>query len=312
MAASMWRMNGLCRSMAGVVLLCALLFSAEVMCQDNATVVPDASKTSEPAAIPADGASGTVPDSGQSALATDSPADNASPQVTGHQAVDDIQVDVSTAAPAAASDDKTVPAEVQDGVFVVKEVFPVVKCVEKEAISKSSALKAVVSTDDCDGTKRIIQENPVAWCQIENCNIEIFQEGNMMLMSSNDAKLSTLVEMLQSEHLKDKLGVKTETPSSSSSSVFVGILITGLLAAAAIVVGYFKCQRRPDTKGAKLAEDDIENQGNTLASVAPLNPPPETQEKPSVNGESPEADKTQTPPPPTNGHSTTKTADTEL
>lgn len=55
---------------------------------------------------------------------------------------------------------------------------------------------------------------------------------------------------------------------------------------------------------------DQENQGNTLVSVAPLNPPPETQEKPSVNGESPEAAKTEAPP--TNGHSTTKTADTEL
>lgn len=56
---------------------------------------------------------------------------------------------------------------------------------------------------------------------------------------------------------------------------------------------------------------DQENQGNTLVSVAPLNPPPETQEKPSVNGESPEAAKTQLSPP-TNGHSTTKTADTEM
>lgn len=56
---------------------------------------------------------------------------------------------------------------------------------------------------------------------------------------------------------------------------------------------------------------DQENQGNTLVSEAPLNPPPETQEKPNVNGESPEADKTPTPPP-TNGHSTAKTADTEL
>lgn len=55
---------------------------------------------------------------------------------------------------------------------------------------------------------------------------------------------------------------------------------------------------------------DKENQGNTLVSEAPLNPPPETQEKPNVNGESPEAEKN--PPPPTNGHSTAKTADTEL
>lgn len=56
---------------------------------------------------------------------------------------------------------------------------------------------------------------------------------------------------------------------------------------------------------------DQENQGSTLVSVAPLNPPPETLEKPSVNGESPEAAKIQ-PPPPTNGHSATKTADTEM
>ncbi len=56
---------------------------------------------------------------------------------------------------------------------------------------------------------------------------------------------------------------------------------------------------------------DEENQGNTLVSVAPLNQP-EPQEKPSLNGESQEAVKAQTPPAATNGHSTTKTADTEL
>lgn len=54
-----------------------------------------------------------------------------------------------------------------------------------------------------------------------------------------------------------------------------------------------------------------ENQGNTLVSVAPLNQP-EPQEKPSLNGESQEAVKAQNPPAATNGHSTTKTADTEL
>lgn len=54
---------------------------------------------------------------------------------------------------------------------------------------------------------------------------------------------------------------------------------------------------------------DEENQGNTLVSVAPLNQP-EPQEKPSLNGESPEG--VITPPAATNGHSTTKTADTEL
>lgn len=56
---------------------------------------------------------------------------------------------------------------------------------------------------------------------------------------------------------------------------------------------------------------DQDNQGNTLVSVAPLSQPTETPEKPSVNGESPEAVKTE-PAPPTNGHSTTNTADTEM
>ncbi|XP_072223365.1 uncharacterized protein cd34 [Leuresthes tenuis] len=173
-----------------------------------------------------------------------------------------------------------------------------------------------MTTDDCEETKRIIQENPARWCTLESCNLEIFQEDNTVLVASKDAKLGTLAEALQSEHLKNKLGVtKTEIPPSSGSSVFVAILVTGLLAAIAIAVGYFKFQRRPSAKGARLAEEanpvDQENQGNTLLSVAPLSPPPETQEKPSVNGESPEAAKTQTPPP-TNGHSTAKTADTEL
>ncbi|XP_006794115.1 uncharacterized protein si:dkey-261h17.1 [Neolamprologus brichardi] len=107
----------------------------------------------------------------------------------------------------------------------------------------------------------------------------------------------------------------SSSSSSSNSSVFVGLLVSGLLAALGITVGYCYCQRRTDTKAVKLTDEtypaDQENQGSTLASVAPLIPTPETQEKPSVNGESPEAAKTQ-PPPPTNGHSTTKTADTEL
>ncbi|XP_040049865.1 uncharacterized protein cd34 isoform X1 [Gasterosteus aculeatus] len=109
---------------------------------------------------------------------------------------------------------------------------------------------------------------------------------------------------------------KEKKSRTSDSSVFVGILVSGLLAALAIVVGYFKCQRRTGTKGLTMAEScpvvvEQDNQGNTLLSVAPLNPLPETLEKPSVNGEAPEEDKTQ-PPPPTNGHSATKTADTEM
>ncbi|XP_051517972.1 uncharacterized protein LOC127420061 isoform X2 [Myxocyprinus asiaticus] len=106
-----------------------------------------------------------------------------------------------------------------------------------------------------------------------------------------------------------------EDRAKSSPAVLVSVLITGLLLAA-IIVGtyYFKCHRRTSPKGVKLAESfiaDEENQGNTLVSMAPLNQP-ELQQKPSLNGESPETVKTQTPPAATNGHSTTKTADTEL
>lgn len=72
------------------------------------------------------------------------------------------------------------------------------------------------------------------------------------------------------------------------------------------------CKLVPHLQAEEAHPVDQENQGNTLVSVAPLNPPAETQEKPSANGESPEAAKTQEPPP-TNGHSTTaNTADTEM
>lgn len=57
---------------------------------------------------------------------------------------------------------------------------------------------------------------------------------------------------------------------------------------------------------------DQETQASTLASAAPLNPPPETEEKPTENSDSTEPAKTEPAPPPTNGHSTPKTADTEL
>lgn len=74
---------------------------------------------------------------------------------------------------------------------------------------------------------------------------------------------------------------------------------------------YISCSFKSYLQADEAYPVDQENQGNTLVSVAPLNPPPETPEKPSVNGESPEAVKTE-PTPPTNGHSTTNTADTEM
>lgn len=133
---------------------------------------------------------------------------------------------------------------------------------------------------------------------------------------ANTTNLTAVEDLSSQNNMETKShSQRNETDSSSKgSSVFVGTLVTGLLVAVGLTVGYLNFQRRPSPKGEKLAEEgtpmDQQNQGNTLASDAPLNPPPENQEKPSVNGETPEPDKTQ--PPPTNGHSTANTADAEL
>lgn len=72
-----------------------------------------------------------------------------------------------------------------------------------------------------------------------------------------------------------QLGVtKTETPPSSSSSVFVGILVTGLLAALAIPLGYLKCQRRTDTKGVRLVSTFSVKNGSTIPSSVYMLPLP--------------------------------------
>ncbi|XP_045912833.1 uncharacterized protein si:dkey-261h17.1 [Micropterus dolomieu] len=216
MPAPMWRMNGLWRRMAGVLVLSALLLSNEVMCQDNAT----------------------TKESSVSTIGSLAPSTTASSDVS---------------------------------------VTPAVA--ESSATSGGSPATNVPSTVSPD---------------------------------KQDGGASENTTILKAKDSHAELG---NPPPPGGSSVFVGILVSGLIAALAIILGYLKCKRKSDTKGVRLAEEaypvDQENQGNTLVSVAPLNPPPETQEKPSINGESPEADKTQ-PPPPTNGHSTTKTADTEL
>ncbi|XP_044068647.1 putative GPI-anchored protein pfl2 isoform X1 [Siniperca chuatsi] len=310
MPAPVWRMNGLWRRMAGVLVLCALMLSSEVMCQSTAaTTASSTNITAGTTAAPGVDVSPTVPGSIFQSDTSAGPKSSSLPETI---ILNPDNQDVSTS-------EKTAALMPNIGKTSLD-----VKCVGKDDIQKSNAIRAVVQTHDCETTKLIILENATGLCDKERCNVEIFQDGNTMLLTSDDAELSTLTEAFLSGHLKDKLGVtKTESPSShggksnnlNNSSVFVGILVSGLLAALAITLGYLKCQRRSDTKGVTLAEEaypvDQENQGNTLVSVAPLNPPPETQEKPSINGESPEAAKTQ-PPPPTNGHSTTKTADTEL
>lgn len=317
----MWRMNGLWGRMAGVLVLCTLLLSNGVMCQDDATDAPadppaDAA-TDAPAASAAPDAT-AAPDAGVTTVAADPAASLARGDDGLLATVINVVLDPSGGASGTVAPDPGVntPAAAPAEVPVVKTVVPSVKCVGKEDIPES-AIKVSVTTTECDATKTILLANPAGWCNKENCNLEISQDGNELKVASNDAKLSTLADAVQSAALKEKLGVtKVETPSSPGSSVFVGILVSGLLAAIGITVAYFKCPRKGDAKGVRLADEaypaDQENQGNTLVSVAPLNPPPETPEKPSANGESPEAPKTEPAPPPTNGTSTTKTADTEL
>lgn len=287
--------NGL--SLACLLVLCALLLTNEVKCQDDSaatTVVAPSDAGSTGAVSPASGA----PDSGAS-----SSPDNAQTAAPGDVLLPFTVVHVSIP-PVGAAEDAPAP------------VMPDVKCVGKEEITESNAVKASVATSDCVATKSIIEAVPANWCSKPSCTINIFQDDSTVLLDSEDASLGTLASALQSEEMKNKLGVSdVKYSSSSGSSVFVGILVTGLLAAVALTVGYFKCQRRPSPKGERLAEEgtpvDQQNQANTLASDAPLNPPPETPEKPSANGEAPEGDKAQ--PPPTNGHSTpANTADTEL
>lgn len=342
----MWRMNGLWSRTAAALLLCALLLSSGVMCQDDDAA---ADATDAPAADSADDASAATdaPAADATAAAADdvvaassaapgddgsapsaAPGDDSSAVTAVSVGADSGDSDdsadagapdaaVTAIAPAAGEEvAAAAPTEAPVVPVVVKLVVPDVTCVGEDDIPEGTFVKAEVSTDNCELTKSVIQGNPAGWCHKDDCQLKIFQDGNIMRLASEDGDMNTAAEALQSEHLKDKLGVtKVETPSSSGSSVFVGILVSGLLAAVGIIVGYFKCPRRTDAKGVRLAEEGYtanqDNQGNTLVSVAPLNPPPETPEKPSVNGESPEAAKTPSPPP-TNGHSTAKTADTEL
>ncbi|XP_014002267.1 uncharacterized protein [Salmo salar] len=208
--------------------------------------------------------------------------------------------------------------EATDALVVPKTqvlVNPNVECVDKEAVKDKDAVKVELSSEtSCLETKRILEDS--AWCT-GDCNLQVFQEenSNTLVLTRADGGVKELSESLVSEGIKGQLGVVEAAPQWGTHTpiVLVPLLITGLLLAAAIIGCYYmKNNRGHNAKGMRLAEEaypvDEENHGNTLVSVAPLNPP-EILEKPA-NGDSQEAAKTQ--PPPTNGHSTTKTADTEL
>lgn len=222
----------------------------------------------------------------------------------------EIKSSVVTNAPAQPTVTEAAPAPVM--------VKPVVVCVKEEDMKDKDAVQVgLQQSSSCELSKAVFERLLAPWCSREPCQLEVFQEdsSNTLLVSSPNAGIKQLEETLNTAEVKAKLGVsKVEAqPGKSSSAVFVSVLMAGLLLAAGLIGAYcLRIRRGHNTKGMRLAEEtypaDEENQGNTLVSVAPLTPS-ETQEKPAVNGEAPEADKTQ--PPPTNGHST-KTADTEL
>ncbi|CAL8275419.1 unnamed protein product [Boreogadus saida] len=299
-----------------------------------APVVPEA--TSEPPVRADDATTGAVtgPPPAVSVVTDVAGLLEVAAQETGRSTPETAAEVYVTDAPAAPTDLETKAPETE---APLKLVVPVVKCVVKEDI-KDEHVKAVVTTSTCEETTVALQAAPAAWCAGEVCRLDVSQDGNSILVASPDATPSVIKAALQGEKIKESLGVSGVESSSSGpggASVFVGVLLTGLLVAAGLIGGYcFKNRRAPGDKGTRLAEEsypvDVENQGNTLVSVAPLNPPPETQEpaetteipepkepvevpeKPIENGEAPEEVKVD-PPPPTNGTSTAaKTADTEL
>ncbi|XP_064154908.1 hematopoietic progenitor cell antigen CD34-like [Anguilla rostrata] len=203
-------------------------------------------------------------------------------------------------------------------------IVSTIQCVEKEAVSNKDAVKLeLVKASSCELTKEKIKNTATDLCE-EDCKLYIFQEENSNIAivagSNIEANVMAMADKFNSEPIKDELGLIEATPhwGKPHPTVLVALLISGLALAALLIGGYVLKQRRSRrAKGMRLAEEsyqaDEENQGNSLVSVAPLTPP-EHQQKPSVNGESPKGAKIVPPPAATNGHSTAKApmADTEL
>uniref|UniRef100_A0A667WRD2 Si:ch211-286o17.1 n=1 Tax=Myripristis murdjan TaxID=586833 RepID=A0A667WRD2_9TELE len=149
----------------------------------------------------------------------------------------------------------------------------------------------------------------------EDCKLNIFQEDNSdeILVSGQYVEGYTCSTFVFGS---DQTGVEEAVPQwgKNSKLVLVSLLLAGLLLAALLVAGYGLKTHRKNSKGVRLAESfqvDEENQANTLVSVAPL--PQEPLDKPTINGESPPENGTNTAPS-TNGHSASQTAvaDTEM
>ncbi|XP_036447191.1 uncharacterized protein si:dkey-261h17.1 [Colossoma macropomum] len=347
---AMRKMNEMWRRMALALALCVLLFHS-CLGQDTSPASPVALTVTRivmltnPTTAPATGAANAPTDTAISNAPEDTKASQTIAPVTVKDAVSSLATDqATTAAPSGGNlnsftvmqeidilkffdkDDSAGPEKTS---IVVKTSQPFemrVRCVEKEAVQDRVAVKVELETaSNCDATRSKIEAQMRQLCPELNCNFEIFQEENsknVIVTGSNvTGDVNGIADRLAG--IKADLGVVTasaeqqsnQKPKIQSPAVFVSVLVAGLALGAGLVGGYLWKNRHSNAKGMKLAEEsmmpDEENQGNTLVSVAPLNPP-EPQEKPSLNGESPEAVKTQNPPAATNGHSATKTADTEL
>ncbi|XP_029907867.1 hematopoietic progenitor cell antigen CD34 [Myripristis murdjan] len=193
-------------------------------------------------------------------------------------------------------------------------------CVTKEAVQDKDAVHLKLKApSNCEDTRSKIASVLQELCG-EDCKLNIFQEDNSdeILVSGQYVEDDAvgMAEKFNNDNIKDKTGVEEAVPQwgKNSKLVLVSLLLAGLLLAALLVAGYGLKTHRKNSKGVRLAESfqvDEENQANTLVSVAPL--PQEPLDKPTINGESPPENGTNTAPS-TNGHSASQTAvaDTEM
>ncbi|XP_015198302.2 hematopoietic progenitor cell antigen CD34-like isoform X1 [Lepisosteus oculatus] len=211
--------------------------------------------------------------------------------------------------------------------------FHEVECVHKDQIRDRNAVKLKLEqATDCESLKTKIETITNELCS-RKCDLQISvdEKNKEALVTSSEYTdpliVNEKVKEFNSPQIADKVGIVKALPRwrSHSPTVLVSLLLAGLLLAALLIGCYcYRTRQNHSTKGMRLTEEPYqadEDQGNTLVSVAPLNPP-EPQEKPSINGESPEGAKNQAPPPgttaptaTTNGHSASKqapVADTEL
>ncbi|XP_018616077.1 hematopoietic progenitor cell antigen CD34-like [Scleropages formosus] len=235
--------------------------------------------------------------------------------------------DIASATPS--SFDVTVLAKEGGDTEIMVESEPQenIRCVE--SVKDEDAVHVwLQESSSCENTKEKLQEVVGMLCG-NDCKLELFQADSsdkLIVRGENVlAAPNTMAEMFKNEEIKNKLGVLDAQVSwgKRPPTVLVSLLLAGLFLLVALLGGYcFKMHRAHSSKGMRLAEEsyhgDEENQANTLVSVAPLSQP-EPQEKPNINGESPDSGKTQPPAAgtgsaTTNGHSATKTpvADTEL